>query len=156
MCIWSCTGLPLPPTITSLKRQNRGLIVQRADSALCRLLFVSLSPALVTHHIPESKLRQTCSWARTVKGAWGIPPARCACKVRELTTLCICSSFSHAFVAGGISNHSGHPMNYQGYTPGANYSPTILGDGQVSCVRHAPANKQAFTLVQNSDWAGMC
>lgn len=37
----------------------------------------------------------------------------------------------------------------------ANHSPAVPGDWQVSCVRHALANRSAFTLIQNTDWARM-
>lgn len=106
-CIWSGTCLPLPPTITFLEIQNCRWIMQRADPVLCSLLFVSLSLALLTHDIQESNRIQTCSCAHTVKGAWGILLAWCACKIGEFHIPCICSSFSHAFVAASISNHSG-------------------------------------------------
>ena len=96
---------------------------------------------------------QTCSWAHTVRGAWGILPAWHAYKVGKLTSPCICSSFSPAFVAGTVSNHVGHSKNCQGYEAGANNSPTIREDWQVSCVRHALANRPAFTRIQKTDLA---
>ena len=135
--------------------QNCWLIMWRADPALCSRLFASLAPALVTHDIWESNLFQTCSWARTGKDAWGILPAWRAYKVGKIIIPCICSSFSRAFVAGSVSNHSGHPTNHEGYRSGANHSPAVLGDWQVSCVRHALANKSAVTHIQNTDWARM-
>lgn len=103
----------------------------------------------------ESNLIQTCSCAHTVKGAWGILPAWCAYKRGELTLPCICSSFTHAFVAGSISNYSAHPMNNQDYRSVAKNSPTILEHWQVSHVRHALANKPSFTPIQNTGWVRM-
>lgn len=79
------------------------------------------------HDLRESNLSQTCSCAHTVKGAWGILPACRAYKRGELTLPCICSSFSHAFGAGSMSNDSGHATDNQDYRSVANNSPTILG-----------------------------
>lgn len=98
---------------------------------------------------------QTCSWAHTVRGAWGILPAWHAYKVGELTSPCICSSFSPAFVAGTVSNHTGHSKNCQGYESGANNNPTIREDWQISCVRHALANRPAFTCIQKTGLASI-
>lgn len=124
--------------------------MQRADLALCSWLFVSLSPGF--SYSWYSVLRQLGPHS---EGAWGILPAWHAYKVGELTSPCICSSFSPAFVAGTISNHIGHSKNCQGYEAGANNSPTIREDWQVSCVRHALANRQAFTRIQKTDLARM-
>lgn len=131
------------------------LTMQRADPALCSLLFVSLSLALVTHDIQESNLIQTCSCARIVKGAGGIMPAWCAYKLGELTIPCICSSFLSAFVAGSISNNNGHLMNNPDYRSVTNDSPAMLRDWQVSHIRHTPSHKPAFTFIQNTDRARM-
>lgn len=154
MCIWSWTCLPLPQTITFLETQNHGLIMQRADPALCGLLFVNLSLALVTHDIRQSNLIQTCSCAHTVTSAWGILWTSCAYKIGALTIPYICSSFFCAFVAGSISNHRSLSVSSQDHRPAANNSHTTLRDWRGSGITSMLANKPVFTLVQNTDWSG--
>lgn len=66
------------------KYRLRGLIMQRADLALCSLLCISLSLALVTHDIRQSNLIQTCSCVHTVMSTWGILWASCAYKIGSL------------------------------------------------------------------------